>query len=372
MRLTYFTIVIACLITIVACSSEHLDGSDSVLPQLSIEPETLITETGDLLLSSIGQVLVDSDGYIIISDAQQRFLHALDPSGQFLHTLGGRGSGPGEYEFPGPMAIDEEDRIHLLDWGARNIIVYAKNGDEWIFDYDFSLNTSNTGMFTQFFPEANREYMTINRFNPFTDDNGNTVLRRINASGEIVADSLHLSQNNEMFTVTGGSGQPMMSLSVPEVHLQGRFTSDYDGNYYYGWTESLEVQRKVSGEEGFAPFINYDLSNRPFTAADGDSVISRYSNNLEREHIRDLRTEFPDYKPAFRNMLVDDNGYVWIHVFTEKSEGEWLLFDDQGEPVFRTSFPTGERVVSLRHNRVYAVTESEEGLPAIQVYSYSL
>lgn len=374
MEFKYYAVVTTLLFTVMACSSDQQGDSKTNLPQLSIEPLTQITESGDLMLSSIQQVLVDSEGYIIISDSQQRYLHALDPAGNFLHTIGGRGAGPGEYEFPGPAILDSHDRLHMLDFSTRNMIVYEKNGSEWQFESDFSPDVSVAGFFSQFFPEENGEYVIINRTNPFSDDDELSLARRINTSNEIVADTLHILEDNEMFTVTGGSGQAMMALTVPEIHRQGRFLADYDGNFYYSWTENLHIDRLSPGDSAFSPLVRHDLANRPFTAADGDTVITRYENMLDGDNqiIRDLRAEFPDYKPVLRNIIADDNGYIWAHTFTEYPEGEWLIFDPDGEPVFRTSFPESDRVITMRHNQVYAVTESDEGLPAIQVYTYSL
>jgi len=70
-----------------------------------------------------------SDGRVVIADHFAQGLRAYSPSGEYLASVGGKGEGPGEYEYVqgiGPCAKD-------------SVVVFDLYGDQKIYDEDLQL-----------------------------------------------------------------------------------------------------------------------------------------------------------------------------------------------------------------------------------------
>ena len=357
------------LLLTVGCSTPSSEINMQDLPELQIEHSVEISESEELLLGSITNLLVDSDGDIIIVDGSQRYIYALSSNGDFIQQVGGRGSGPGEYEFPGPVALSDDNKLHLFDFSSRTMITYAKENGQWEYHSDFAANFNEYGFFSRFFPIANDEYFVVTNAMQVDNEDG-TVVRKIDNNGNVVQDSVYTYPQNERFTVLQ-NGMPRMSMTIPNIHRQGRFNVDYEGNQYFGWTDSLTIFRKNKGESKFNPVLNLNVSNLPFTDAARDTLLSRYEailsdNNQAR---RDLISSFPDTKPIYADYKIDDQGRIWVQMFNREEDTEWVLFSDDGDPLYKLSLPDGNNLRTVRHGSIYTVENTEEGLPVINIYS---
>jgi hypothetical protein len=59
--------------------------------------------------------VTDSKGNIYISDHADRQVHQYSPEGAYLKSYGGAGRGPGEFNRMAEIAVDEKDRLMVLD-----------------------------------------------------------------------------------------------------------------------------------------------------------------------------------------------------------------------------------------------------------------
>lgn len=356
------------LILLASCASHTSDTDRFDLPILDIEHVIEISESDDLLLGSITNLMVDSDGDIILIDGSQRYVYAVNSAGDFIQQIGGRGSGPGEYQFPGPAALSVDDKFHLFDFSSRSMITYAKENGRWDYHSDFAASFNEYGFFSLFFPAANDEYFVVT--NPMQlDSEGETIVRKINNSGNVVQDSVYTYPQNERFTITE-NGMPRMSMTIPNMHRQGRFNVDYSGNLYFGWTDSLTIFRQMADNSSFEPIVNIGVNNLPFTTADRDSIMGRYESMLadNNQARRDLISSFPDTKPIYSDYKVDDQGRIWVQMFNDEGDTEWIVFSDEGEPLYEVSLPGNNSVRTIRHGNIYTVEMTEEGIPVVNVF----
>lgn len=356
---------------LLSCTGNETTEVNLDLPELELRNVMQVSESDDFLLGSITNVMVDSDGEMILVDYQQRSVHAVDQEGNYLQQIGANGAGPGEYELPGVISLGKDNSIHVLDWSTRGLITFAKENTGWEFDTDFIADNTKTGFFSQFYPAGNREFVVVSSPPGINSEDGSMVVRKINTANEILRDSILVYPLNENFLIEN-NGMPVISFTIPEVHRQGRFFRDYNGNDYYGWTDSLDIRRRTPDSDSFEKFIELELNNKPLTNQMGDSVLNRYNHILDDfDQARgDLRSSFPDTMPLFQNFLADDKGYVWVQIFTEDDEPNWLIFDDEGTPVYRTSLPVENRLAALRHNKAYTISKTEDDLPAINIFEY--
>ena len=90
--------------------------------------------------------VMDSSGRIIVSDGNNGRLSVWDDQGDFLFHFG-VGSGDGALNLPRGMAIDDKDRLHVVDAVGQNIKVYDFSTDDPSFLYAFGAIGTQSGQF---------------------------------------------------------------------------------------------------------------------------------------------------------------------------------------------------------------------------------
>ena len=65
---------------------------------------------------------------LLVTDAQRHQVVIYDLGGKFISKFGGRGSGPGEFNFPTHVSVDAAGRIYVTDAMNYRIQVFAANG----------------------------------------------------------------------------------------------------------------------------------------------------------------------------------------------------------------------------------------------------
>jgi hypothetical protein len=75
-----------------------------------------------------GALAVTPGGDILVYDAQATALRRFGADGRYIGTIGGAGSGPGEYRNVAGMAVLEDGRIVVNDFGNGRFNVFAPDG----------------------------------------------------------------------------------------------------------------------------------------------------------------------------------------------------------------------------------------------------
>ncbi len=73
-------------------------------------------------------VAASPESGIRVMDAMAKTLLSLDESGTVRWTAGQDGEGPGEFKFPGAVALDGSGDTHVYDWGKERITVFDLQG----------------------------------------------------------------------------------------------------------------------------------------------------------------------------------------------------------------------------------------------------
>jgi len=107
---------------------------------------TLVEETSigvaagadEYMFGQVASVFAD-EGHIYVVDSQVPTVRMYTLDGSFVHDLGAKGQGPGEYRWPTIVAAGEDGRVFVVDMGTRRINIYDATGesaDTWPFpDY---------------------------------------------------------------------------------------------------------------------------------------------------------------------------------------------------------------------------------------------
>ena len=99
--------------------------------RLAAEPTlTIGDESGDLnyMFQGVSQAFRMDDGTIVVVDRLASQISLFDPAGVFIRNLGGRGEGPGEFQFL-QNAWARGDTIRVSDGRLSRISVFNRGGD---------------------------------------------------------------------------------------------------------------------------------------------------------------------------------------------------------------------------------------------------
>jgi hypothetical protein len=95
----------------------------------------------------------------------------------------------------------------------------------------------------------------------------------------------------------------------------------------------------------------------------GDNTRQGAPDFIRRE------TEFPEYKPYFKYILVDDAGYILIRTFESQAGSDlYDVFSSDGRFLGRLAIPPLSTSALFLDGRVYDILKSEEELPAVVRY----
>lgn len=85
-------------------------------------------EAGESLLSQPKGFVVDDDENIYASDWSDQDIKVFDNNGNFIRTIGSKGSGPGEFQIIGSIALLPDRRLMVMDFDARRTSIFEHDG----------------------------------------------------------------------------------------------------------------------------------------------------------------------------------------------------------------------------------------------------
>ena len=78
--------------------------------------------------ASAWSVATDRQGLIYVLDRLNSRVAVFDTGGNVLRTLGGKGGGPGEFQFPGMLTVTADGEVNVFDFGKQALVKFAPDG----------------------------------------------------------------------------------------------------------------------------------------------------------------------------------------------------------------------------------------------------
>jgi len=189
-----------------------------------------------------------------------------------------------------------------------------------------------------------------------------TTWRRIGASGT-PTDTL-LQGRSPRIAFTNSDGQPQVD-NVPFDRATQSVIGP-DGRLYHGWTDRLHIQaRTLTGNAQVVASVPTDPV--PITEAARDSALSDVAPALRSM----VASAMPDTKPAFTNLVVADDGRLWVERPATSPDPEtvpWWVLDPDTKTIRPTRLPEPFNPEAVRNGRLYGTTTTEVGAPAVVRY----
>lgn len=282
----------------------HPDRTVAFEEELSIGPED---EKGNILLYRPTWYVVDEEEFIYICDIQDLQIKVFDPEGHLVRTIGQKGSGPGEFQNIGEIALVPEDRLLVLDWEAHRVSLFGTDGTfikshkflGWSYDVFVTTDSTYTRDERIFGPERLL-------FIKACDFSGSEVF------------SYGKFEPHHMLEINGAGMR--FSVSRP-FDVRSILAGDHKNKWLYHCLNNQYLIEVYDRDGKLFRKIERPYKLVPVTSEDKMRYLDGFSDSSESElALIKKNLEMPDVKTVTDRMVVDDSGNLWVETHEEKKE----------------------------------------------------
>ena len=309
------------------------------------------------------------DSTIIVADASAS-LRFFDKHGQFLHAVGRRGAGPGEYRVISMMRHIHGDSLLIWDFGNLRVTVLAPDGK-----YERSMRSPGT-LESFFARDVFADGTLLGQHDEgFTQENSVTGVRQDTsavvraAPGSDLMDTLALVTTASSY-VSGGEHFLVRSIpyaaEIAAIAAGGgayiASTAQFDVDYYNPAGQLARIVRLDRSPAAIDATARKDFIAARLAHARDDADRARIAASYE-----DL--PFPDHFPAFSALAVDVDSNLWVSSFTTSDSlpTPWTIFDPEGRLLAKTVTPAHFTVSEIGSNDIIGVRADSLGIEQVQV-----
>ena len=312
----------------------------------SLEEELSIGEAEgreEYMFSDVPFIAVDDEERIYVVDFKEAHIKVFDRNGNYVKTIGKKGQGPGEIGRTNYVSITSENEIMVLDGGNRRLAFFTLEGE-------FLKNISTAKMFL--------------------------MQAEIDSGGDIIGLHYVLGKENPRYE---------LEKLDPELnHLHSLGSSPLPNFRRDGYDPFFPVLRwdVINGNQVVCGYAKEGYEIKIFDA-EGKlirRILKEYTPlEITQEDIAD-RTEgdpeelktnmsIPKHHYPFRWMITDDEGriFIWTWERVIDREGYYYdIFDSEGKHIVKTPLKT--RPFVIKKKKLYTVEEDEEGYQFVKRY----
>lgn len=337
--------------------------------QMDTLPDLEIGSAGSLLREEsaaswytfhrIGGARQLSDGRIVVADQGSSEVRYFDSAGRFMHSLGGQGRGPGEFQ-TGPVLVSSFRSDSLLFFDARPVRFQLFSTDDdgyrhirparWlgaIPPIGFVSSQVLVGQLHLYKPTTTGPF-EIPATYAWTD---------IATGNRVVVDSFIVRPQYATRMVNNIAwGGPIPFSAMPSAAVK------HDGAFITHGVLSEIKEYDLRGR--LERIVRIDEPPREITEAD----IRGYAEVTGKPLDPDI--PFPDMMPTFESLLVDDEGWLWAKAFgwdpTRRST--WVVFDAGGRAHGSIETPASFKLHQIGSDFVLGVWTNELDVEHVRRY----
>lgn len=310
-----------------------------------------------------------SDSTIVVADASAS-IRFFDKHGEFLHTVGRRGDGPGEYRVISMMRRIHGDSLLVWDFPARRVTLLSPEGkfersehgpvtEGYFFGLDVLADGTLLGMYdpppSGATPASGILEVTtaMVRFSPASGV--------MDTLAQITTGSSYVT-GGEHFTITG----------IP-FHAEALGIADGQATYL-GNSTRYEIEH-YDPDGRLARVIRLDRPPAPLEPSARDEYIAhafvRARTSADSERVRAVYSDmpFPGTLPAFGALAVDADSNLWVSSYTmsDSVPTHWTIFDPDGRLLAETATPAHFEVLEIGSRDILGVRSDSLGIEQVQV-----
>ncbi len=354
-----------------SCSS----GSDSselidyeTLNELTARVAMEIGESEDYLPGRLRDLVVTSDGTILVSDWASVSIEQFSAEGEHLSTIAEEGGGPGELNNFFFVYHIGNDTVMVREQSMQKKY-YSKSGDG-LFRHiktisperstDRSITIVGAHLNGNYFATAGEIIRDIQQAAKNEIDYRFSPLVIVNPMEKILEDSVHMLKTPMAHLTRSGNG--IRVDAVPYRH-NDKFIPLEDNRYLIARPDSSAFF-VFNADHTLDRRIPFHIKERPVTSDDLEHALKDISNNSVRSEIR---SRISDLKPPYLNAWTSDN-YIWLQTDEAEAGKEMVVVDLEGNPKGKFMLTEFDEVAHVEDDRVYTLHKNPELGENIRVY----
>jgi hypothetical protein len=351
-------------------------------------PETVIGELDGedpYIFAAISGLAVNAIGQIFALDRETNELRIFNPTGEHIRTTGRKGEGPGEYSNANGLAWLSDDTIVVVDQPGNRYSVLSSSGD---FVRSVPRNLGFYGWVYSGGIQDSELYESsyVGQDEDFHPALLGTRLRRPDLPGlasfgeppepgapQAAIDTIMLPEPSgpiyESFSVRTERGG--MVMGVPHA-ARPIYSLDGEGHIWFGHGGTPTVYRGTFEGETLSE-IAVNWTPHPVT----DEEVAEWAAGESVQRFRDMGGDLdlhriPASKPFFDDIVIAEDGHVWLTVPAGVDETVFAVLDPDGRYLGQLTLSNVARVdyvrPVIRNDRVFFVGTDEIGVQRIYVY----
>ena len=353
--------------------SEELFTYEKVL---TLKQDPMVPES---LLNEPPVFTMDQRRMFYVEDLLSRRIAVFDSMGQYSHSIGRRGTGPGEFRWVEIVDI-RGDTLILHDDFQRRTTRFLVDGtllDVFTFPPTGPLAHPGTPYRT-----VEGQWLLFKRQTEVEADIRFTQVKIITLTAQldsfgVIESSRVPTSSRSIISIEGETGP--ISIPIP-------FNAWPNAEYVYGkgilvttGEEPVLYWYKLDGT--LIQKVILDLAPRLVTSLEKNAHIAEVNRQID-EATTELRRNlfiaeregliFPETKSFWSGVLVDDKGFIWLRVTESPDERElagggraYYVLSPEGEFLGTTRTPANGQVVQGNFLAIVTDPETEEQVPTV-------
>ena len=326
-----------------------------------VEEMRIGSDTSDdaILFGNIRSFDVDAQGRVFALDGQTQEIHVFDLDGTHIHTVGGRGTGPGEFEDASAVDLSRNGEIWVMEMGKGRLSILDVYGDY--------LRTESIGSAGWSQWPYSGGFDPVGRYNAlirsFHDEGTTESFARFDQSLTPL-DTIPVPQKPDAEYFSNETGD--MQVAVPyQGYIAWCFAPN--GNLWTLHTDQYELA-EITGHGETLRRITKEYEPIRVTAEDRTELGQRMEWFTDQGGKIDW-SRIPKTRPVVSSLFCDDEANLWVRQVTiesdEDTESEGPLFDvfdPEGRYLGMLEFPFDLRSYPIMRSEIlYGLTRDEQG-----------
>jgi hypothetical protein len=300
---------------------------------------------GEAAFGPTRSVVVDDAGTIYVLDEQASDIKVFDASGRPVRTIGRKGQGPGELEFPMTLSLNRTRGELVVQLQSRGLVFFKMDGT-------FLRQQSLKGLISGRGRVDSRGQVYILEI--ALDETGSRYVTK-----KLAPDASLLAIISETPAPAGkGPGRtirPFLPVSY--------FLIDRADRFIYGYPEMYEIQYFGPDAAKTVKKVRREYDPAPVTAEEKAALMKQAPAGMK------IEVEFPKDHPAYSRFFLSDLGHLFVQTY-EKAEGGKFIHDVfDGEGRFIGRLPLKPSGLEILKDKYYALEEDEEGYQYVKRYA---
>lgn len=343
-------------------------------------------------LVDVSAAATRSDGSVVVVDRGASTVRLYDAEGGFLRTLGGPGSGPGEFMAPGPVLVTAEDSILVWDQPAYRITRFDPDGElARVLTVDLG-NVAKVvepptypGQMEPLLDGTLLVRLVEKAFVEKAGKGGGLVMRypegsfrrssgAMRVSPDLTkVDTLMFFGDVEQVTVEAPWGPWALAPAAPRQS----FVSHWGEPPRICIGDSRNPEVSCFGPEGKRRSLRWTSDRRPVTeeevAAWREANVRDLGEKIDENQVREVLAQVPvpTERPPFSGILLDQVGNLWVELGPSRERGsrsaDHLVFDPSGALLGSVALPS-VRVMEIGADYVMGVVLDELEVQHLQIF----